>query len=58
MSEHAAITETPEPPAPPSFDPDAKLIAHLEGNALTLRAYRRKAEELRREAHEEDTENG
>jgi len=33
--------------APPPFDPDPELIAHLEGSARSLRGYRRKAEELR-----------
>jgi hypothetical protein len=36
--------------APPPFDPDPELIAHLEGNRRSLRGYRRKAEELRESA--------
>jgi hypothetical protein len=40
------------PPAPPAFDPDPELIAHLEGNAASLRGYREEAERLRDEARD------
>jgi predicted secreted protein len=49
MSQSANVTRPADPDheAPPPFDPDLDLIAHLEGNAHSLRGYRRKAEELR-----------
>ena len=49
MSQSASVTRPAEVEheAPPPFDPDPELIAHLEGNARSLRGYRRKAEELR-----------
>jgi hypothetical protein len=48
-------------PAPPAFDPDPALIAHLEGNASSLRGYRQEAERLRdeaRQANQETSEHG
>jgi hypothetical protein len=58
MSQHATVTETPAQQAPPPFDPDPELIAHLEGNALELRGYRKDAERLRREAQQERATHG
>jgi hypothetical protein len=48
MSQSASVTRPAEVEheAPPPFDPDPELIAHLEGNARSLRGYRRKAEEM------------
>jgi hypothetical protein len=48
FSEDLVSSETKQPPPP--FDPDPELIDHLEGNAHSLRGYRRKAKELRRAA--------
>jgi hypothetical protein len=52
----AAEAGAPSSPAPPPFDPDPELIAHLEGNASSLRGYRQEAERLRDEACESDQE--
>jgi hypothetical protein len=62
MSQDAAVEAgAPSSPAPPPFDPDPELIAHLEGNARSLRGYRREAERLRDEARkpgQETSEHG
>jgi len=51
MSDNATVSsEQADRPAPPPFDPDPELIAHLEGNEFALKGYRRKAQELRDEA--------
>jgi hypothetical protein len=57
MSQDAAgEAGAPSSPAPPAFDPDPELIAHLEGNASSLRGYRQEAERLRDEARESSQE--
>jgi hypothetical protein len=58
MSEHAVVTDAPDREAPPPLEPDPKLIAHLEGNALALRGYRHEAEALRDAARKEPPADG
>ncbi len=55
MSESRAASQSPTPPAPPSFDPDPELIDHLEGNRFFRHLYREKAEALRAAAQSETT---